>query len=98
MLLDNECNKMRNPESLLEFVSSPHFSGCLLDIPEEIINGEHDWTAVAAGGRLGGGGDLALLVLSFLLLSTKDYFNPAVGQIGMIHRPPSGSHLQSVIM
>lgn len=41
MLLDNECNKMRNPESLLEFVSSPHFPARSLVIPEEVINGKH---------------------------------------------------------
>lgn len=55
MLLDNECNKMRNPESLLEFVSTPHFPAHVLVLPEEIINGEHNWTAVAAWVRLGAG-------------------------------------------
>lgn len=49
-------------------------------------------------GRQDGDMDLALLVLSFLLLSAEDYFNPALGQIGMTHRPLSGSCLQSVIM
>lgn len=63
-MLDNECNKMRNPESLLEFVSSPHFPA----------PGEHNWTAVATWVVQGvkEDMDLALLVLSFLLLSAED--------------------------
>lgn len=75
MLLDNECNKKRNPESLLEFVTSPHFSALFFVIPEEIINDEDDQTS--AWVRLGGQGNmyLALLVLHFLLLSQR-YFNP----------------------
>lgn len=56
MLLDNECNKMRNPESLLESVSSPHFPAHLLVIPEEMLNLEQDWTAVAALGGWEAGG------------------------------------------
>lgn len=75
MLLDNECNKMRNPESLLEFVMSPHFSALLLVIPEEIINSEDDRTA--AWVRLGGKGDmyLALVALCFLLLSQRLFYS-----------------------
>lgn len=72
LLLDNECNKMRNPESLLEFVSSPHFPAP--GHARRNNTGEHNWTAVAAWVIRGvkGDMDLTLLVLSFLLLSAED--------------------------
>lgn len=71
-MLDNECNKMRNLESLLEFVLSPHFPAP--GHARRNNTGEPNWTAVAAWDIRGmeGDMDLALLVLSFLLLSAED--------------------------
>ncbi|KAF2983494.1 hypothetical protein EK904_005687 [Melospiza melodia maxima] len=89
--MDNECNKKRNPESLLEFVMSPHFSALFFVISEEIVNGEDDQTA--AWVRLGARGICTLPCLFFTsFCSAKDYLIPVLSQIGMIHKPPIVSH------
>lgn len=71
-MLDNECNKKRDPESLLEFVMSPHFSALSFVIPEEIINGEDDQPAAWVRG-------ICTLHCFFFpsFCSAKDYFNPS---------------------
>lgn len=91
MLLDNECNKMRNPESLLEFVPSPHFPAQLLVVSEDTISGKHGRAAAAARAGFAAGGALPHLLLPPFWSLPKIALIPAPGQRAAIPRHQVGS-------